>query len=82
MFDRNVRPVVLFADNCSRHVENDDKKNHLRCTRVILRKFPKNATDLVQPADSFVIQKLRMSGEDCGIFIDCNVLVKKGLMTG
>ena len=53
------RPVVLFVDNCSSCVENEDVKNHLRCTRVILKKFPKNATDLVQPADSFVIQKIK-----------------------
>lgn len=52
-------PRNLFVDNCSSHDEHDNIKAHLRAVRKIIRKLPGNATDMVQPADSFVIQKIK-----------------------
>lgn len=53
------RERVLFVDNCSSHVTNDDVQVSLNNIRTSLRKLPANATNIVQPADSFVIQKIK-----------------------
>lgn len=50
---------VLFVDNCSGHNENKHIEKCLGEIKTELRKVPPNATDLVQPTDSFVISKLK-----------------------
>lgn len=55
----NGRRRTLFVDNCSGHNENDDTALLLSRINTNLKKFPANATDLVQPADSFVISKIK-----------------------
>lgn len=50
---------ALFVDNCSSHGCNDDVEVALQRINTKLYKLPANATDLVQPADSFVIQKIK-----------------------
>ena len=49
----------LFVDNCSSHIEDEDAIKHLQTKNTVLHKLSPNATHLVQPADSFVIQKLK-----------------------
>lgn len=50
---------LLFVDNCSSHAVDADLQAMLLRLRTDIHKFPPNATDLVQPADSFVIQKIK-----------------------
>ena len=50
---------VLYVDNCSAHNNNEQVSSCLRAIRTTLQKFPANATHLVQPADSFIIQKIK-----------------------
>lgn len=50
---------TLFVDNCSSHILGDEIEHRLETIRTTLRKLPPNATHLVQPADSFVIQKIK-----------------------
>lgn len=50
---------VLYLDNCSSHVKYDNVQECLRKTETRLCKLPANATNLVQPADSFLIQKIK-----------------------
>ena len=52
-------PHHLFVDNCSSHIEDEDAIKHLQTKNTVLYKLSPNATHLVQPADSFVIQKLK-----------------------
>ena len=62
---RTIRPLSngnirkLYIDNCSSHVLNADVLDAAERIPTILQYFPANATDLVQPCDSFVIQKLK-----------------------
>lgn len=55
----NNRKRVLFMDNCSSHKMNDELAEILTNINTEIRYFPANATDLLQPADSFVIQKIK-----------------------
>lgn len=55
------RERTLFVDNCSSHIQDETVDGLLENIKTVLRKFPPNATDLIQPADSFVIQKLKDS---------------------
>lgn len=55
----NGKKRTLFVDNCSSHVQNDYVTSLLTSINTELEKFPPQATDLVQPADSFVIQKIK-----------------------
>lgn len=55
--DRKKR--VLFVDNCSGHNENESIALACAAINTELRKLPANATDLVQPADSFLISKIK-----------------------
>jgi len=50
---------VLYVDNCSGHNSNTRTEAALINIKHEMRKVPKNATDLVQPADSFVISKIK-----------------------
>lgn len=52
------RKRILYVDNCSGHIETEGLSK-LQAIRTGLRKFPVNATDMVQPADSFVIAKIK-----------------------
>ena len=52
------RNRTLFVENCSGHIETEAVSKCLRDINAALRKRPANATDLVQPADSFAISKL------------------------
>lgn len=53
------RTRVLYVDNCSAHRITADVEAALTRSRTVLRFFPPCATDLVQPADSFVIQRIK-----------------------
>lgn len=55
------RRRVLFMDNCSGHKLTDALLEKLEKVNTEIRFFPPNATDLLQPADSFVIQKIKMA---------------------
>ena len=50
---------VLYVDNCTAH--NDSTQALLTVDRlnIEIRKLPANATDMCQPADSFVISKIK-----------------------
>lgn len=50
---------VLYVDNCSGHNQNEEGDAFLAKINTELRKLPPNATDLVQPGDSFVIVKVK-----------------------
>ncbi len=58
------RPRTIFLDNCSGHNTSGHNTSVqltkvLPCLRASLKYFPANATDLVQPADSFIISKIK-----------------------
>ena len=53
------RRRILFIDNCGGHCITPNVEEALRAVNTEIRFFPPNATDLIQPADSFVIQKLK-----------------------
>ena len=46
----------LFVDNCSSHVVDDEGQDVLDRKNILLHHLPKNATDLCQPLDSFVLK--------------------------
>lgn len=50
---------VIFMDNCPGHAITDELRQALLEIKTELRFFPANATHLLQPADSFVIQKIK-----------------------
>lgn len=53
------RTRVLPADTCSLHVEDGLTMEKLNEINTKLRKIPTQGTDLVHPADSFGIQKIK-----------------------
>jgi len=53
------RKRILVMDHCSGHNLTEELKNALNSFKTEIRFFPPNATDLLQSADSFVIQKLK-----------------------
>lgn len=55
----NNRQRVLFVDNCNGHKETEALTAASASIRTKIRFFPPNATHLVQPCDSFVIQKIK-----------------------
>lgn len=55
----NNRRRVLFVDNCSGHVTTPRLCEAAEDINTEIRYFPKNATHLIQPCDSFVIQKVK-----------------------
>lgn len=55
----NNRKRVLFVDNAGSQAISDEVKNDLIRSNTEIRFLPKNFTDLCQPADSFVIQKIK-----------------------
>ncbi|MEM7298840.1 MAG: hypothetical protein AAF391_11305, partial [Bacteroidota bacterium] len=50
---------TLFVDNCSSHILDGNSEAALKKIRTRLLKLPPNSTDLTQPADSFIIQKIK-----------------------
>lgn len=57
--DSSGRKSILFVDNFSGHGLSDGVLSALANINTELRKLPANPTDLVQPADSFVISKIK-----------------------
>lgn len=55
----NGQTRVLYVDNAGGHALTEDVKIALKNSNTELRTLPKNATELCQPADSFVIQKVK-----------------------
>lgn len=56
---RHAGERVIYLDNCGGHNETEELLDRLEKMKAFLRFFPENATDLVQPADSFVIAKIK-----------------------
>ncbi|RLN69414.1 hypothetical protein BBJ28_00022260 [Nothophytophthora sp. Chile5] len=57
--DRLGRTKTIFLDNCSGHMSENECATELEALNARLRFLPANATDLCQPADSFVIAKIK-----------------------
>ncbi|KAG3243670.1 hypothetical protein PI124_g11517 [Phytophthora idaei] len=56
--DPRGRPKTVFLGNCSGHLEEEESQEELQRLNARLSYLPANATDLCQPADSFVIAKI------------------------
>ena len=62
---RVIRPLphdrlrVLYVDNCSGHTNTMELQKACDGIKTQIKYFPPNATHLVQPCDSFVIQKIK-----------------------
>jgi DDE superfamily endonuclease len=56
---RDNKRRTLYVDNCSGHKLTPSHKEALAKANTELRFLPPNCTDLIQPADSFVIQKIK-----------------------
>lgn len=56
---QRVQWEYFLMDSCSRHTEKDELRQALSKVNIEVKFFPANATDLVQPADSFIIQKFK-----------------------
>lgn len=59
------RERVLLVEGCSSHETRPDLENSLKKSWPQSVKLPPNATDLIQPADSFIIQNSE-EAEKCG----------------
>lgn len=57
--DRLGREKVIFLDNCSGHLHEEECKEELAAINARLSYLPLNSTDLCQPADLFVIAKIK-----------------------
>lgn len=57
--DPHGRKKTIYLDNCSGHLEANECEAELDGINSTLKFFPPNATDLCQPADSFVIAKIK-----------------------
>lgn len=62
---------VLFVDNVSGHEFTEEVKEALSTMNTEIPLLPKNATDLCQPTDSFIIQKRKLLGGIIGIGRGC-----------
>ena len=51
----------MYVDNCSAHNQTEALADPLEDINTELRNFPPNATHLIQPADSFLIQKIKQA---------------------
>ena len=54
----NGRKRILFLDNCSGHNSTESLLQSAKGINTEIRYFPKNATHLIQPCDSFTIKKI------------------------
>lgn len=52
----NGHHCVLFVNNCSSNLVENECEKALNGRQTLIRKFPPNDTDLIQPTDSFVIK--------------------------
>ncbi|KAI2506922.1 hypothetical protein MHU86_7514 [Fragilaria crotonensis] len=57
--DQHGRQKVMYLDNCGGHNHSDALTAALEATHTHIKYFPPCATDKVQPADSFVISKIK-----------------------
>ncbi|KAL0217568.1 hypothetical protein RCL1_008149 [Eukaryota sp. TZLM3-RCL] len=57
--DRFGRHQFIFCDNAPSHKETEEVQHALERINASILFLPKNATDLVQPCDSFVIAKIK-----------------------
>ena len=55
----NGRRRILLVDNCNGHNETEAMRSSASRIRTEIRYFLPNATHLIQPCDSFVIQKIK-----------------------
>lgn len=55
----NFRKSIRYMDNSSGHEITENVQKVLKKIDTEIWFFPKNATDLCQPGDSFVIQKMK-----------------------
>lgn len=55
----NGRERSLYVDNCSGHNDTPQLREAAEKIRTVIKYFPPNATHLIQPCDSFVIQKIK-----------------------
>jgi DDE superfamily endonuclease len=53
------RKVITYVDNCAGHNMTAELRHELSAKNMELSFFPPNATHLCQPADSFVISKIK-----------------------
>lgn len=51
--------IEIFLDNAGCHAESEEVKCYLENWNMESRYLPKNATDLCQPVDSFIIYKIK-----------------------
>ena len=58
------RPRMIFLDNSSGLNPSEELNAALRALNITLDYFPANATDLIQPADSFIISKIKQHWTD------------------
>ena len=49
----------IFLNNASGHDSTEELTASLQALNVSLEYFPENATDLIQPVDSFIISKIK-----------------------
>ncbi len=57
--DSENRLRTLFLDNCSGHKEAEAVTEALEEISTVLESLPRNAANLYQPLDSFIIKKLK-----------------------
>lgn len=55
----NGRRRILYLDNCSGHNDTPQLQQASSSINTEIRQFPPNCTHLIQPCDSFVIQKIK-----------------------
>ena len=53
------RRRILYVDNCSSHVESENDVEQLGKIKTELHKLPRKTTNHTQPADYFVIPKIK-----------------------
>lgn len=58
---RNARKRTLFMDNCAGHKLSEGLTENLNLINTEIKFLPENSTNLQQPADSFIIQKIKLS---------------------
>lgn len=51
--------ILLYVDNCSGNRLDDDTVTEILSIGTTLQKFPPNGPHMLQPADSFIIRKVR-----------------------
>lgn len=56
---RNSEQRVLYVDNCSSHTSGRDVQACLQNIHTTVQKLPPNCTHMVQPAESFIIKKIK-----------------------